>query len=435
MVVARSETVDLSLFLPDTQIVVFSPHLECSGDIAWLATDPDDITILEDKGARQGAFHLCSGIGGFSLAAQYCHIPNLGAIDYNDNANKTYAANFTPAPVRLDILSLEAVRVVTKSTPSIITAGVPCQPFSRGGDQRGFDDPRSAPLLQTLRILFVSGADYLVLENVSGIKSQMEVQLLLESFCLLCGYSVMQKMCDLICVSPMHRERWIAVLTKNGRTRPHFTEWPSKHTSSWTMAHPIFQANTAAASRQLQLTDQERNVYFDARFGSVARRDLSTYTAFPTLVHAYGNALSACPCGCRTQGLGTSRLLDTGAWGVFVIHKHGDKELAAWAHPKPLAQLMGYPNGFVLPANLRLALAQLGNAISVQQAAWALSAVAAAQKGTSPEHTFAAVRTIVDLDRPEGSLAHCSALPPTAIFDFAVDGKPVCRTEFPEMRQ
>ena len=311
-----------------------------------------------------------------------------------------------------------------KSAPSIITAGVPCQPFSSGVDQRGFDDPRSAPLLQTLRILFASGADYLVLENVSGIQSQVEVQRLLDSFCQRCRYSMVQKMCDLICVSPMHRERWIAVLTKNGKIRPHLTEWPSKLRSSWTLAHPIFQVSTFEASQQLQLTEKERSVYLDARFGSVARRDLSTYSAFPTLVHAYGNALSACPCGCRSQGLGVSRLLDKGAWGVFVIHKHGGKEQIAWAHPKPLAQLMGYPNGFVLPAHLRLALAQLGNAISVQQAAWALSAVAAAQMGTSPEHTFAAIRTIVDLEKPEGSPAHGPALPPTAVFDLVEGGKP-----------
>lgn len=79
---------------------------------------------------------LFAGIGGFSLAAKNLGIDTLAFSEIDAEAIKAYKLNFPDHSELGDITKLSAVGA------DIITAGVPCQPWSIGGQRKGFDDPR-----------------------------------------------------------------------------------------------------------------------------------------------------------------------------------------------------------------------------------------------------------------------------------------------------
>ena len=126
----------------------------------------------------QGLTHLdlFSGIGGFALGAQRAGIQTIAFSEINPFASKVLAKNFPSIPNLGDVRKLcrrtydcepipdcftevycprcktefgECACIGTDQftdtygTPTIVTAGFPCQPFSLIGKQAGIDDPRN----------------------------------------------------------------------------------------------------------------------------------------------------------------------------------------------------------------------------------------------------------------------------------------------------
>lgn len=110
---------------------------------------------------------LFAGLGGFHQA-----LSNLGhecvfASDIDKQLAALYEKNFGITPAG-DIRQV-AVKDIPKH--DILCAGFPCQPFSKAGDQQGFDCPRNGDLFDNiLQIIKYHKPDYLMLENVANIQ-------------------------------------------------------------------------------------------------------------------------------------------------------------------------------------------------------------------------------------------------------------------------
>ena len=116
---------------------------------------------------------VCAGIGGFSFALkQVC--PSAITVGFSEvfpSAVKNYELNFPDAPNLGDASKISS-RVGGKGWPrcDLLTAGFPCQPFSRCNTLISRDDHKNSDFFQTvLDAIDESEADRIVLENVANL--------------------------------------------------------------------------------------------------------------------------------------------------------------------------------------------------------------------------------------------------------------------------
>jgi DNA (cytosine-5)-methyltransferase 1 len=113
---------------------------------------------------------LFSGIGGFSLAAQWAwgkEYENVGFCDNNEFCQAILKKNFKHATIYDDIRKLNGKEI---KDLDLLTGGFPCQPFSFAGKRRSDKDDRYL-WPQMLRVIRESRPRWIVGENVAGIIS------------------------------------------------------------------------------------------------------------------------------------------------------------------------------------------------------------------------------------------------------------------------
>lgn len=81
---------------------------------------------------------LFAGIGGFRLAMQSCGGQCVYSSEFDEYAQKTYAANFGEVPFG-DITKKETKDAIPPEF-DVVCAGFPCQAFSLAGKRKGFED-------------------------------------------------------------------------------------------------------------------------------------------------------------------------------------------------------------------------------------------------------------------------------------------------------
>ena len=108
---------------------------------------------------------LFSGIGGFSLAAEYNNIETIGFVEKDKFCHKVLQKNFPGIPIIGDIRD---VKRDTFEAVDIISGGFPCQPFSVAGKQKGRDDDRYL-WDETIRVVAECKPRWFIGENVDGL--------------------------------------------------------------------------------------------------------------------------------------------------------------------------------------------------------------------------------------------------------------------------
>jgi DNA (cytosine-5)-methyltransferase 1 len=111
---------------------------------------------------------LFAGIGGFHEALKRIGDTScVFASEIDINASNVYELNHGVSP-KGDI-----TKILVEDIPSfdLLCAGFPCQPFSKGGFQSGFDDVRGTLFFDIIRILDFHRPQYVLLENVANLVS------------------------------------------------------------------------------------------------------------------------------------------------------------------------------------------------------------------------------------------------------------------------
>ena len=143
---------------------------------------------------------LFSGCGGFSVGFEAQGFHSILAIDIFKPAISTFSKNHPESAYILgDIRQAEndlIIQSVQDRHIAVITAGVPCQGFSLCNRKRNDEDERNYLFLEFIRIVRLLKPDYILLENVSGLRSaksggfRNEIKDLMTE----CGYNVKVRM-------------------------------------------------------------------------------------------------------------------------------------------------------------------------------------------------------------------------------------------------
>lgn len=109
---------------------------------------------------------LFSGLGGFHLALEQAGHRCVFASELDSSLQNIYAENFGLTPSG----DIREVAVETIPAHEILCAGFPCQPFSKAGEQDGFDCPSWGDLFdRVVTILKHHEPEFVLLENVPNL--------------------------------------------------------------------------------------------------------------------------------------------------------------------------------------------------------------------------------------------------------------------------
>jgi DNA (cytosine-5)-methyltransferase 1 len=110
---------------------------------------------------------LFCGIGGFHQALKNIKGECVFACDIDERCRKVYEENYKLKP------ESDITKINIESIPpfDVLCAGFPCQPFSKAGYQKGFDDDRGNLFYNICDIIKKHNPKYLLLENVRNLAS------------------------------------------------------------------------------------------------------------------------------------------------------------------------------------------------------------------------------------------------------------------------
>jgi DNA (cytosine-5)-methyltransferase 1 len=117
---------------------------------------------------------LFAGIGGFRMALQNLGGKCVFTSEWDENAKKTYRANFGETP--FGDITKESTKSFIPKDFNVLCGGFPCQPFSHAGLKKGFEDTRGTLFFDVVdiinrRIENENPIDVIFLENVKGLKN------------------------------------------------------------------------------------------------------------------------------------------------------------------------------------------------------------------------------------------------------------------------
>ncbi len=211
-------------------------------------------------------FDLFSGIGGFALAAKWAGFETTGFSEVDPFCNKVLKKNFP------HIENLGNIKnIISPGKVNLITAGLPCQPFSQAGNKKGKEDERYL-WAELYRIIQSSKPDWIIIENVYGFISvaldDIVTDLAIE------GYFASVYVLPACCANAPHRRDrvWIIAYHNSNGSNDRLDYWWSRCVQKnidryvaqvqpkWTLLQPYSWAiNTARDWLDLNTAASRRN--------------------------------------------------------------------------------------------------------------------------------------------------------------------------------
>lgn len=116
---------------------------------------------------------LFAGIGGFHQAMRYLGGECVMVSEINQACIETYNENFKGCDIRGDINQIEPHNIPEFD---VLCAGFPCQPFSKAGQQKGFEDEHRGNLFYTILNILDAHPEtkFVILENVRNLADKTE---------------------------------------------------------------------------------------------------------------------------------------------------------------------------------------------------------------------------------------------------------------------
>lgn len=129
----------------------------------------NDVPFPTPKNYKFKFIDLFAGIGGFRLALQNLGGKCVFTSEWDDNAKKTYRANFGEVP--FGDITKESTKNYIPDEFDILCGGFPCQAFSIAGKRGGFEDTRGTLFFDVAEIIKNRKPKAIFLENVKGLRN------------------------------------------------------------------------------------------------------------------------------------------------------------------------------------------------------------------------------------------------------------------------
>ena len=368
------------------------------GQQTWVTVHPmlaeDSFVTLKE---------ICAGMGGIGLGGSIMNMRIVAQLDHNGLCCSVLRQNGSPCVLQADIGSDDSIKLLHQVQPHrrhVLTAGFPCQPFSSQGMQLAMLDRRSSVFFRILKAAYLMAPSALLLECVPGVANHAAIRRGLDDLAQLLDYHFVTVVMDLNQIWPCARKRWWALMVPKQYDVQMVQAWhfdeQYRRVDSLIPRWPLWPADHEA---QLRLSEHELELYHNPRYGQEERL-LSQSRPAPTFLHSYGNGHDKCPCGCRARGFSKSSLEQKGFRGVYVRSELDDQPRLL--HPRELGLLIGFPDTYHYPKDLREGLCLLGQSASPLQAAWMfgqLQALTGLQKGqrasSLPQHVLQRYRAFL----------------------------------------
>jgi len=161
-------SINSKTIIPTTQIESSVKSEETEIPIHYLTpiTKNEDNSKFDENNSLKFIDLFC-GIGGFHQALTTIGCKCVFASDIDENCKKTYEINYGLKPAG------DITKINIQNIPSfdILCGGFPCQPFSKAGFQKGFDDNRGELFFNICNIVNFHKPKYIILENVRNLES------------------------------------------------------------------------------------------------------------------------------------------------------------------------------------------------------------------------------------------------------------------------
>ena len=290
-----------------------------------------------------------AGCGGSSLGYSMAGFRELLAVEWDDNAVKTFKLNFPDVPVyhgdiaRLSVAQCLEMTNLLPGQLDVLDGSPPCQGFSITG-KREFDDERNQLFREYVRLLRGLHPKVFVMENVSGmVKGKMKLifaEILRELKAS--GYQVSARLLDAVYFGvPQFRERLIFIGVRDDLkimpSHPAAQTIPITVGEAW---QEVRDENAPHLSPKLASFIGKIPVWGDG--GDVFRNR----THFSTV---------------RLDMQRPSRTLTKNSYGSFACHVHPNGQRAiTTAEAKRIAS---FPDSYQFPGNYKESIECMGNCV------------------------------------------------------------------------
>ena len=332
------------------------------------------------------AIEVCSGIGAMGQGMKGCNVSTECYVDYNPRFCQWLRDHGHSGVIEGNIAHTSTVIAVATQAPGaqLMAGGVACQPFSRMGDRKEQNDPRSESFPAFLRLLYWLQIPIGVMECTSEVLSSPWAQGLIRAFVESTGGNCTQKILHLHRCWPSYRTRWWAVLTKQGIPAMVLEDMPDiSFTPGIVHLIPQMLPMPDDELAQIELDGYELRHFHSCKKG-VQSCIVEKCRPLPTATHSWGSQVVGCLCGCRSSGFSPERLTNQGLHGAVCVlpgyEKLNGEEVSRLRHlhPQEVALLCGLTPSWVPPCDhtpLRLNLAGVGQLASPLQSGWIVGQV------------------------------------------------------------
>ena len=259
-----------------------------------------------------------------------------------------------------------------------LSAGYPCQPWSKLGDRQGTKDQRSDVLRAILECTYLLRPAAVLLECVMEAGRDPKVQCAIKQWGKQAGYHMVHAELHLDALWPNRRSRWWCLLLPPDfpsfslRGMPAFSEPPAVADLL-----PLFLSWPDEDMQILTLSRMEKEIF--QQCGGLRKATIDLEQPLQTIVHGLACQLSSCPCGCRQQAMSYTRLKERGLIGTLITLRGPtepqsvDEIHLRHAHPWELSLLVGFPPDQDWNNHLKLGIVAVGQIASPLQACWVVA--------------------------------------------------------------
>ena len=324
---------------------------------------------------------LCAGAGFMGQGAKASGFNPVLGVEQNSRFATLFHSQHEGRFLCKDIGHPDAVATALEmgNSGATVLSGFSCQPFSCAGDRKGFRDSRSDALPSSLRFAWLVQSPLVILECTPLAKDDPNVQAVLAEFLQLTGFQMTQQILKLSNCWAARRDRWWCVMyprVLGPLQLPDLPVMPEFQVVAKVMPYVKHWPEKDVAELVLSLHEHLKFLSYAGPLESLA---LDMTKPLPTALHAWGNQIYPCGCGCRA-GLSEERLKTRGLHGVLIPGKetleHDGLSFPECRHLHPAEVLLlcgGRPD---LPFDsMRLGLAAVGQLASPIQSLWVLSHV------------------------------------------------------------